>query len=100
ATQGLPDVIGGRISFYMGTTERLSAQIKAASIRALAVTSLKRSPSFPNVPTVAESGYKDFEASTWFGILAPARTPDSIIARLNTEITKVLQMSDVRDRMV
>ena len=75
-------------------------QIKGGNIRALAVTTLMRSPSLPEVPTIAESGYKDFETFTWFGVLAPAGTPEPIIKRLSSEIVRVLQMPDVRDRMV
>lgn len=100
ASQAIPDLIGGRVSFYMSSLETAMPQLKGGNIRALALTALKRSPSLPDVPTVAESGYKGFEASTWFGVLAPAGTPDAIIARLNQEITKVLQLPDVREKMV
>jgi tripartite-type tricarboxylate transporter receptor subunit TctC len=100
AAIGLPDMIGGRVTFFVGTIETFLTQIKANNIRGLAVMSLKRSPSLPDVPTVEESGYKGFEAASWFGILAPAKTPSPIINRLNTEITKVLATQDIRDRFV
>jgi tripartite-type tricarboxylate transporter receptor subunit TctC len=100
AAQGLPDLIGGRVTFYMGGGETLMPQIKAGNIRPLAVTTPKRSPSLPDVPTVAESGYKGFEATTWFGILTPAGTPQPVITLLSTEITKAMQAQDVRDRLV
>jgi tripartite-type tricarboxylate transporter receptor subunit TctC len=100
ASQAIPDLIGGRVNFYVSSLETAMPQVKGGNIRAIALTSVKRSPSLPDVPTVTESGYKGFEASTWFGILAPAGTPDAIIARLNQEITKVLQLPEVRDKMV
>ncbi|HWI12611.1 MAG TPA: tripartite tricarboxylate transporter substrate-binding protein, partial [Burkholderiales bacterium] len=100
AAQAIPDLIGGRVTFYVGSLETMMPQMKGGNIRALAITSLKRSPSVPEVPTVAESGYKGFEATTWFGVLAPAGTPPAVIARLSDEITKVLQLPDVRDKMV
>ncbi|HWI12607.1 MAG TPA: tripartite tricarboxylate transporter substrate binding protein [Burkholderiales bacterium] len=100
ASQAIPDLIGGRVNFYMSSLETAMPQIKGGNIRAVAVSSLKRSPSLPEVPTIAESGYRDFESSTWFGVLAPAGTPPAVIARLSDEITKVLQLPDVRDKMV
>lgn len=100
AAQAMPDLIGGRVSFYMSSLETAMPQIKGGNIRAIAVTSAKRSSSLPDVPTVAESGYKNFEASTWFGVLAPAGTPQTVIARLNDEITKVLRLRDVKEKMV
>jgi tripartite-type tricarboxylate transporter receptor subunit TctC len=66
-------------------------QINAGSLRALAVTSRERSPVAPDIPTIAESGYPGFDAIAWHGILAPARTPPAIIAKLNAEIVKALR---------
>ena len=100
AAQAIPDLIGGRVSFYMSSLETAMPQIKGGNIRAVAVTSVKRSSSLPDVPTVAESGYKNFEASTWFGVLAPAGTPKAVVARLNDEIIKVLRLPDVKEKMV
>jgi len=62
------------------------------------VTSAKRVPTLPNVPTVAESGYKGFDANTWFGIVAPAGTPPAIVARINAEVNKVLKSTDVTEK--
>ena len=80
--------------------ETAMPQIKGGNIRAVALTSAKRSPALPDVPTVAESGYKGFEATTWFGVLAPANTPKAVVARLNDEITSVLSLPDVKEKMV
>ena len=100
AAQAMPDLIGGRVHFYMSSLETAMPQIKGGNIRALAVTAAKRSPSLPDVPTTAELGYKGAEASTWFGVLAPAGTPAAVVTRVNQEIVRVLQLPDVKDKMV
>jgi tripartite-type tricarboxylate transporter receptor subunit TctC len=100
AAQAMPDLIAGRMGFYVASVETAMPQIKAGNIRAIALTSLKRSASLPDVPTVAESGYSGFEATTWFGVLARAGTPQPIIDLLSQEIIGVLQLPEVRNRMV
>ncbi len=97
--QALPDVISGRASFYVASIESATAQVKSGQLRAIAVTSLKRAPQWPDVPTVAESGFPGFEAITWFGIAVPNGTPAPIIARLDAEIAKVLDAPDVQERL-
>jgi len=99
ASQAFPDLIGGRVSFFLASLESAIPQIKAGTIRALAVTSAQRAPALPDVPTVAESGYKGFEANTWTGVLVAARTPKPIIARLSAEITRILDLPDMRERL-
>ena len=74
-------------------------QVKAGKVRALAVTSAQRSPALPDVPTMNESGFKDFDDLTWFGFFAPTGTPAAIVDRLNAEINKVLEMPEVKARM-
>uniref|UniRef100_UPI0020186B38 tripartite tricarboxylate transporter substrate-binding protein n=1 Tax=Acinetobacter baumannii TaxID=470 RepID=UPI0020186B38 len=91
AAQGLNDVIGGQVDIYVSSIPTLIGHIKSGKLRALAVTSLKRVDDLPQVPTIAESGYKNFEAVTWFGVLGPANLPKDITARLNAEINKALQ---------
>ena len=95
ASAAIPDLLGGNVDFYLSSVPTLQAQVAGGKLRALAVTSVKRSPVFPTVPTVSES-VKGFEANTWFGILAPARTPKPVIAKLNAEINKVLKDPAVR----
>ena len=73
--------------------------IKGGKLRALAVTTAKRSSTLPDVPTLAESGLTGFNQGTWFGILAPAGTPKDIVAKLNTEMVKIIQSPDFRKRM-
>jgi tripartite-type tricarboxylate transporter receptor subunit TctC len=74
--------------------------MKAGRLRAIAVTSLKRLPSVPDLPTVAESGYPDFESGVWFGVLAPARTPQEIISRLNSELVNIARRPEFMQRLV
>ena len=99
ASQAFPDLLGGRVDFFLASLETAIPQVKAGTIRALAVTSAQRAPALPDVPTVAESGYKGFDANTWTGVLVAARTPQPIIARLNTEITRILDLPDMRARL-
>lgn len=93
------DVIGGRVQLYMSSVPTLIGHIKNGKMRAIAVTSLNRVDDLPQVPTVAESGYKGFEAVTWFGFVAPAALPKDIVARLNAEINKALQTADVKKKL-
>ena len=97
--QAFPDLLGGRIDLFLASLETAIPQVKAGTIRALAVTSLQRAPVMPDVPTVAESGYPGFDANTWTGVLVAAKTPRPIIERLNAEITKVLDSPDIRARL-
>ena len=99
AAQAFPDLISGRVDFFLASLETAIPQVKAGTIRALAVTSGQRAPALPDVPTVAESGHKGFEAYTWTGVLVAARTPQPIIARLNAEITRSLDSPDLRARL-
>lgn len=99
ASQAFPDLLGGRVDCFLASLETAIPQVKAGTIRAIAVTSAQRAPVLPEVPTVAESGYKGFEAYTWTGVLVAARTPAPIIERLNKEISRILDMPDMRERL-
>lgn len=99
AAQASTDLIGGQVQLYMSSVPTLLGHIKNGKMRALAVTSLNRVDDLPQVPTVAESGYKGFEAVTWFGFVAPAAVPKDIVVRLNTEINKALQSADVKKKL-
>lgn len=98
-SQALPDVISGRATFFVASVESVRGPIKAGQLRAIAVTSAKRIADWPSVPTVAESGFPGFAAVTWFGIAVPAGTPDAVVSQMNTEINKVLQAPDVREKL-
>jgi tripartite-type tricarboxylate transporter receptor subunit TctC len=99
AAQALTDVISGNVDLYMSSVPTLLGQIKQGKLRPLAVTSAKRVDDLPNVPTINESGYKGFDAVTWFGLLAPAGTPKDVIARLNAEFNKALQQPELRKKL-
>lgn len=99
ASQGLTDVIGGQVQLYMSSVPTLIGHIKSGKLRALAVTSLQRVDDLPQVPTVAESGYKGFEAVTWFGLLGPARLPPAVVGSLNSELNKALASPDLRKKL-
>jgi tripartite-type tricarboxylate transporter receptor subunit TctC len=99
ASQGVMDVIGGSVQLYMSSIPTLIGQIRNGSLRALAVTSSKRVADLPEVPTIAESGYKNFEAVTWFGLLGPAKLPPDIVAKLNAETTKALRSPELQKKM-
>jgi tripartite-type tricarboxylate transporter receptor subunit TctC len=92
----LMDALAGNVDLLMSSVPSAMGQLKSGKLRALAVTSAKRSSSMPDVPTVAESGFKGFDVSTWYGVFAPAGTPASVITALNTEINKLLGTEDMK----
>ena len=73
--------------------------VREGKLRALAVTSLRRSSAAPEIPTLAESGYRDFQATNWYGLFAPAGTPAAFIQKLHLEITKALAAADLRSKL-
>ncbi|RCW66865.1 tripartite tricarboxylate transporter substrate binding protein [Pseudorhodoferax soli] len=100
STLAHPDLMSSRVSIMFDTLAATSAQIKGGKLRALAVTTPKRLPAFPDVPTVAEAGLPGYETSTWGGLLAPAGTPKAVVAKLAAETTRILALPDVRERML
>jgi tripartite-type tricarboxylate transporter receptor subunit TctC len=99
AAQALTDVVSGTVDLYMSSVPTLLGQIKQGKLRPLAVTSAKRVDDLPNVPTINESGYRGFDAVTWFGLLAPAGTPKDVLARLNAEFNKALNQPELAKRL-
>ncbi|MFN4350386.1 MAG: Bug family tripartite tricarboxylate transporter substrate binding protein [Hylemonella sp.] len=93
------DLLGGQITMSFDTITPVLPHIKAGKLRALAVTTSKRSGALPDVPTLDEAGLPGFNLGTWFGVLAPAGTPRDIVARLNSEIVKIINSSEFRKRM-
>ena len=90
----ITDIIGNRVELYFSTIAVISPHVESGRIKAFAITSKERSPSFPNVPTVAESGLPGYEAENWYALLAPAGTPPAIVDRLNRELKKILGSPD------
>ncbi|HEU0204317.1 MAG TPA: tripartite tricarboxylate transporter substrate binding protein [Burkholderiaceae bacterium] len=97
--QALTDIVSGNVDLYMSSVPTLLGQIKQGKLRALAVTSPQRVADLPDVPAIAESGFKGFDATTWFGFLAPAGTPKEVVAKLNAEFNKALQQPDLRTKL-
>jgi tripartite-type tricarboxylate transporter receptor subunit TctC len=93
------DLLGGQITMSFDTITPVLSHIRAGKLRALAVTTSKRSPALPDVPTLDESGLKGFNLGTWFGILVPANTPREVVVRLNTEIVKIVNAPDFKKKM-
>jgi len=97
ATQAL---LAGDTQFMFDNLANAMAQVKGGKLRALAVTTAKRSPLAPELPTMAEAGLPGFDISTWFGLFAPAGTPKDIVAKWNADVTKILNAPDVRARFI
>lgn len=99
AAPAMQDLLGGQLDFMFDPGIGLQ-HVKAGKLKLLAVGSAKRSPLFPDVPTLDEAGLKNFDADTWFGFYAPAGTPPAIVSRLNQEINKILATQPVKDRIM
>ncbi len=92
----LMDALAGNVDLLVSSVPSAMAQIKAGKLRPLAVTSARRSTSLPDVPTVAESGYKGFDTSTWYGLMMPAGTPAAIVAQMNEAVNKLLATAEMQ----
>lgn len=98
-SQALTDAIGGQIPLVAMNALEVLPHAKSGKLKVLAVLSAQRSSIFPDVPTIAESGYPGFEASVWYGLVAPAATPAPLLDRLHAEVQKALAGSEMRQRM-
>ena len=95
----LTDLVGGQIQLLFSTILQAQSQLKGGRVRALAVTTAKRSAGAPDLPTMHEAGVTGYEVAGWYGMVAPLKTPAAIIARLNTEAVKALRGSDIKDKL-
>ena len=95
----LTDLVGGQIQLLFTGAPAVLGQIRNGQLRAIAVSSPRRLDALPDVPTVAESGYKDFEADQWYGVVAPAGTPPAVVAKLNAQINKSLSSPELKTRL-
>jgi tripartite-type tricarboxylate transporter receptor subunit TctC len=98
STQALTDTISGQVHLYYASMPSVVAHVRAGAVRALAVTSAKRSDALKDVPTIAESGFPGFDVNPWFGILAPAGTPAAVVKKINADVNRMLTQKDVIDR--
>jgi tripartite-type tricarboxylate transporter receptor subunit TctC len=97
----LNDLLSGdQVHFMFATIPSVIQHVRAGKLRALAVTSLARSASSPDVPTVAELGYPDFEASSWFGLLGPAEMPREIAGKLQAEVARIVRIPEIREKLI
>jgi tripartite-type tricarboxylate transporter receptor subunit TctC len=99
ATQAALDVASGQVSVAFQGLSTVAPLVRSGKLRLLAVTTRNRLPQFPTVPTISESGLPGFEFNSWFALVAPARTPKPIIARLYEEVQRALADPDVRERL-
>lgn len=100
SAQMTTDAIGGQIEIMFHNAPVVLPHIKSGALKALAITSVARSPSAPDVPTMAEAGVADFEITAWFGLMAPAGTPKPIIQKISADVAKVIAMPDVRESIL
>ena len=99
APQGVLAVMTGEVSMGFFNTPTVIGQIKDGKVKALGVTSLARSPLLPNVPTLDEQGVKGYEVNTWFGFVAPAKTPPEVVARLNAELNRIFASVEAKEKL-
>jgi len=95
----LTDLLGGQVQLMFDNLPPSLPHIKAGKLKALAVTTSERAPALPDVPTIAESGLPGFEASSWFGLLAPAGTPREIVLKINGEIARWVATPEAKEKM-
>jgi tripartite-type tricarboxylate transporter receptor subunit TctC len=94
------DLASGQVQFMINSPPSVLAFVKAGKVRALAVTAAQRSPGLPDVPTIRESGFPDYDTYEWYGLFAPARVPKEIVARLAQEVSKIVKDAELRERML
>jgi tripartite-type tricarboxylate transporter receptor subunit TctC len=94
------DLASGQVQFMINSPPSVLAFVKAGKVRALAVTGAQRSPGLPDVPTIRESGFPDYETYEWYGLFAPARVPKEIVARLSREVAAIVKDPELRERML
>jgi len=99
APQGVQAVMAGEVAMGFFNTPTVISQIKGNLVKPLGVTSLKRSPLLPDVPTLDEQGIKGYEVNTWFGFVAPAGTPPAVVAKLHAEFTKIFSSQEAKDKL-
>ena len=99
AAPAMVDLIGGQLAFMFSNTIEVVPYVKAGRLRALGISSAKRSAAAPSIPTIAETGMPGFESTTWFGMLAPARTPAALVERLHEAVAGALRKDAIRERL-
>jgi len=98
AAPAMQDLMGGQINLVFTSLPSVSGAIKQGTLHPIAVTSAKRAPAFSTIPTVAESGFKDFDVSPWFGLFAPAKVPPQVVRKINADVNEILKSKDVVEK--
>jgi tripartite-type tricarboxylate transporter receptor subunit TctC len=93
------DLLGGQVQLMFATIPSVIQHVRAGTLRAIAVTSSRRSPALPEIPTIAETGYPGFEAGSWFGFVAPTGTPEPIVRKLHAQIAAIVRMPDINEQL-
>lgn len=93
------ELVGGHIPLMVSSMLATLPQVRAGKLRVIAITTGRRSPAIPDVPTIAESGVPDYDATLWYGILAPAKTPEALVKRMNAELATTLKNADVVEKL-
>lgn len=96
----ITDTVGGHVDMLFAGVPSLLSHVNSGRLRAIAISTLKRAPAMPAVPTFDESGLKGYEATNWFGLLAPAKTPKEIVLRINTEVDRIIKGPELHERFV
>ena len=95
----VPDLLGGRVTLMFSPIQSVLPLVRDGKLRALGVTSLKRTPMLPELPTLAESGYPSFEVTLWYGLFAPAKTPAAIVSKLHLDTVRAVALPDLRAKL-
>ena len=95
----LTDLMGGQIQYSFDTMAAVTPHVKGGKVHAIAQTRTKRSPSYPDLPTVAESGFPGFDATTWYGLIGPAKMSPAVVAQINRDVNKAMEMPDIKERL-
>ena len=98
SSPAITDVVAGHVTMMIDSMPSSMGQVKAGNLKVLGVSTAKRTPALPDVPTIAESGVPGFDVATWYGVWAPAGTPGDIVGKLQAEIAKVLQQPEIREK--
>jgi len=98
AAPAMQDLMGGQINLVFTSLPSVAGAIKQGTLRPIAVTSAKRAASFPDIPTIAEAGFKDFDVNPWFGLFAPAKVPPQVVSKINADVNEVLKSKDIVDK--
>ena len=98
AAPAMQDLMSGQINMVFTSLPSVAGSIKSGTLRPIAVTSAQRSSAFPNIPTITEAGFKDFDVSPWFGLFAPSKTPSSVVKKLNHDIEEILKNKEIIEK--